>query len=476
MKAPRRRMHGESGASLIIAMGFLTVFAVTSVALLGYTDTSFKTSRVVRSEADQLYAADAGVEYGVQKLAADNYYTQCASSSSSSYSWTETVNGLPVTYSCQWVSGGTTTTTTTATTTTDGPIGGYGAILLRAGTGALQNTEAATINGNLYSKGTIQTTAPVTITGQLLYGPSSCPTSYVTYASCTAGVATPNPNPNPIVVVPSANAKASQAGATANCTILYPGKYGSGATALPSFTSSKRYYLASGTYYINNNGQTPLDGEIFGGASGTGTNAKQISTTSPCSTDTEANQKDPTYTADGKGVTIILGGSSRLVQSSGSTNIELFQRLDSVNETSSHGVSVWARGTNTGTTGGTYTPVTNSNLFALTGPTFIVHGATFIPNSTVQMNMSAPNSPNVGVFYGGLVANNLQLAGDFAGNLSGGGGSITITTTTTTTTNTARTVTLTAVATSPNGATSTVSATVQPDETTPIITNWRKTG
>lgn len=437
------RLRGEDGASMTLALAFLTLFGVLSVSLLSLTSASFKISTVADNKTDQLYAADAGIEYGVQNLDADS--TKCASSGTS-HTWpATTINGSSVQYSCSWVSGGT-------GSGSSGLLGGYAAVL---GSGGLQMVGGPplTLLGNMYSQGPISLTGVnVQIQGNLERSSSSCPNAQLVSAiltvvgSCTASVAAPNPNPAPTVGNMPSTALASQPGATANCTILYPGKYGSGGLALPSLVG-KRIYMASGTYYFNSTGNVGVTGtEIFGGAKAAGEN--QLISGGPCSNDAEATTKQPTYAPVGTGVTLILGGDSRL--SGTSARIELF---------SPSGISIWARTTTTGAGTGYNPATTTSSIVSLTGGETAVHGVVYVPESDIT-----GTGGTVSQLAGGVVAKRLTFTGTVIGGVGAGGGAPS-----------ARTVTLTAVATAPDGATSTVTATIQPDALTPVITNWRKT-
>jgi Tfp pilus assembly protein PilX len=66
-----RRARGEEGASLIIALAFMLVFALLVTALLQFSVTSFKAANVVVDRARASYSADAGVDTAVARIKRD---------------------------------------------------------------------------------------------------------------------------------------------------------------------------------------------------------------------------------------------------------------------------------------------------------------------------------------------------------------------------------------------------------------------
>ena len=66
------RLRREEGVSLVLALVFLSLFAIFVAALLSQVDTNIRvTEHLVRPANAQLYAADAGVDYAIQKLRTD---------------------------------------------------------------------------------------------------------------------------------------------------------------------------------------------------------------------------------------------------------------------------------------------------------------------------------------------------------------------------------------------------------------------
>lgn len=73
MSRLRSRCHrcGEEGAALVMVLAFLSLFGLAIAALLGFSQTSFKTTIVVRSQSEALYAADGAVEGAINAIRYD---------------------------------------------------------------------------------------------------------------------------------------------------------------------------------------------------------------------------------------------------------------------------------------------------------------------------------------------------------------------------------------------------------------------
>lgn len=473
-----RRFGGEDGASLVLALAFLSLLGVFVASVLSFASVSFDNTVVTRTRSKQLYAADGGIEYGIRTLqttppAACN----AVSASFTTVGTTQTINGKPVTVRCK-------TTAVDTTTQTGGGgsplLSGYSAII---GTGGVtiggNNTQPPSFRfkGKVYSDGamTVPNYTPVSIDGNLELRTQACLPPNVTVTSgntCATGRPVPTvPSPIPTVTIPG-SALAPRT-LPSGCTILYPGKYGSGGQTKPTFTQGSRYYLASGTYYFNDTGALDLRGEIFGGAPAS-SDTKQLAGNTPCSNDTEAHNQRTSYTAVGKGVTIILGGNADFrVQSDQNARIELYTR-EAPESGTTPGVSIWARNTAVGTSG--YNPRqagaainTEHKLAAV-----VLHGLTYLPNNEASLNKEPLNTTAGGssIFLGGLVAQKLTINVDgnngatpLVASIAGGG--------VTTTTTTPRKTVLEATAASTSGGANTV-VTAVIDRPTSAVDSWRQ--
>jgi Tfp pilus assembly protein PilX len=66
-----RRLHGEDGASLVLAMAFLILLSLILVALLGFAVTSFKAGGDVGDREKATYAANAAIDTAVARIRQD---------------------------------------------------------------------------------------------------------------------------------------------------------------------------------------------------------------------------------------------------------------------------------------------------------------------------------------------------------------------------------------------------------------------
>jgi hypothetical protein len=475
------RFRSERGSSLIFALAFISAIAVFSVAILGFARSGYQSTIATRVRTDRLYGADAGIEYGINVLRTDATKCPNAAAGLVTLSASLALNPSPPTtvkVQCQ-TSAGSSQTGGGGTTL----LGGYSTIAVGTGvTNAIEvagNTNGAPsflYRGDVYSGANVSvpSAAPTTIQGNLKLKTQTCTPANVTLTggACTSGVALPATSPNPLLVkVPAA---ATQPTTTANgtgCTILYPGIY----TSAPAFSVGQSYFLASGTYYFK--GTTlDLNGTVFGGEPSAG-ETQQLTGVSPCATDAIAKTKKSTFTAVGKGVTIILGGNSEFRIQDTAAKVELYARAGETGATA--GVSLWANTTTTGViTPANYTVSSGTaHIFdkAQKDANVVVHGLTYLPPSAVwtrePLNAGAGGASQ---FMGGLYANQVHVEID--GN--GAVGDVAEMSGTTVAAPSARTVTITATSPATGGAGATVIvATVLPDQAseTGRITSWRKT-
>ncbi|MEA3019751.1 MAG: hypothetical protein QOI47_1275 [Actinomycetota bacterium] len=459
----RAILREERGASLLLALAFLSFMGVFSVSILAFTGVGATTTMIVAARADQLYGADAGMEYGIANLKADT--TKC--NTSGTYTWpTTTQNGASITYACTWVSGGIAGGT---------GLGQYGTIITSAsGISYTSNKSTGVVfayGGSVHSAGAITFGSPanqtMSVDGNLTVA-GACPSTNLTYPTggvCTPSAAVPTP-PSLSVYVPSATAAAPTV--SGSCTTLYPGVYGTGGRAIPSFQSNQSYYLANGVYYING-GTVTLAGSVFGGQKAA-SETQALTTVAPC------RASDPGGTGyTGTGVAFVLGGTGQLVVSNASARVELFARVPGgLDAGATPGLGTWA-GTSAGVTlvsgSGAYVNTTSpAGIVTLSSPSldFVEHGLTYVSSATTVTNVLAnPEAGGASVFTGGLVTSGLSITVannddnktmKVSGRSSG-----------------PRVVTLTSTAAGISGAAPTiVSATISPDGTL-AVTGWRVT-
>ena len=65
------RLHGERGASLLIALVFLAVFGIVTVAILGFGDASLRASQGYRTQRAVNYATDAALDGAINRVRHD---------------------------------------------------------------------------------------------------------------------------------------------------------------------------------------------------------------------------------------------------------------------------------------------------------------------------------------------------------------------------------------------------------------------
>src|SRR4249919_906092 len=71
-KQPALRMRGERGTSLVIAMLFLSIFGLISIAILGFGDISLRATAGYRLQRAQNYATDAALQAAINRVRNDS--------------------------------------------------------------------------------------------------------------------------------------------------------------------------------------------------------------------------------------------------------------------------------------------------------------------------------------------------------------------------------------------------------------------
>ena len=451
----RSALRDENGASLVIALAFVTFMGVFSVAILAFTGVGATTTSIVDARSAQRYAADAGMEHGIANLVAD---ASACRLPGSTRTWPSlTVNAHAVTYSCA---------------APPALLGPYGTIV--TGTGGI---EVSGVNG-LKLGVRIQYVASLHAAGPITFGTpamqssfvngdvtvaGTCPVANVTIApahSCSADASVPALSALS-VHVPTAAAAAPTTEGT--CTTLYPGRYGAGGLPIPSFDRRKSYYLASGVYYLDGETMT-LQGSVFGGQPAPG-ESRSMTESAPC------RATDPPDTGySGSGVTFVLGGAGALRVQNADSRVELFARVPGgLDAGATPWLGVWAgRGSSVLDGGSSYADTTSPEPIIATdsaATNVVVHGAVHVPTAGTSMlvhdNALAGGSP---VFPGGLVTSRLQITaakGDDGKTMTVAGSIPT------------RSPVLTATVPGLSGApTVRASATIRPDGT-PLVSDWR---
>ena len=168
-----RRLHGEDGASLVLAMAFLILFGLILVALLGFAVTSFKAGGDVGDREKATYAADAAIDTAVARMRQD---AGMQTGRNASYTGSQ-----PCGLTYHPTDGTPDATATCNPQTTSGAVlpgidGPANTILTRAG-GLTATGGPLVTNGNVFVNGTQLTEQYIAATfrGKDNYGPKAVP-------------------------------------------------------------------------------------------------------------------------------------------------------------------------------------------------------------------------------------------------------------------------------------------------------------
>jgi len=424
------RRRDERGASLVFVLVFLCLFGLAVPALLNFGGVNSELSSTTRARLANRYAADGGVDYGIQSLRSNDTYCTIKSGSQTTLP-AVTIDGTSAQVTCQTIQGGSASGYALVAT-------GYGlsAASLNAAISTSGSTGNAsdqiTIDGPAFSAGKFSFsggTPTLKFTRDLHQYDYTSPNNWCTQDKASA-VSSSNPvvagtwtcensgtfavpDPNPTPVVPTAAAPAAttnvtcgdSVGGTNVGTILYPGKY----TSAPTFSSNNRYYLASGVYYFAGTGSIALKGSIFGGQPAAGdTQTISSSLATPCVGDSTANTYRPGV-ATGTGVEIILGGNSALNVSN--TSKDLMEFFTPTGQAGTNGVSLYAM-TSSGTLPSNYTASSTASPLVFNGTNggFTAHGLLYTPWQDMTIwarNAATGAGAQAG---GGLVARKIAIS------------------------------------------------------------------
>lgn len=390
--------RGDAGQTLPLVLAFLAGFGFLIAVLLGGVEVNLKTTTVVRSRTERVYAADAGIEYGLKRLAIDP--TSCPSETPSSLP-SQMTNGRTVTLTCQ---------VKTSSSNEETP-GGAGWAAIVTGNLSAQGGGTATISGPTYVKGSIGSIHNTQ--GSVSQFFTNCPGGHTAPAGLTVDphppyswqcttAATPDPPhtlpPAPIVLNPVSKPSVP-------CQVFFPGKY----TTAPSLATNN--YFVSGVYYFEDIGNWSLGTgqKIYGG-----TNAADTTrlTPNPC------NYPDSTAGSGGtgSGVEWIFGGTSS-ISFKNNDDIELYTRVpgpaepDSVTKHISFAaVCDPARDTDhvpPCPVPAGYKASTVGTVFDSSGghPDTAIHGLFYAP--TADVSLYGPNA--LTVVHNGIVSHDLEI-------------------------------------------------------------------
>lgn len=398
----RRHPSSERGSALIMALVFTTVVSLVVVALLGLVRVNLRTTRIVQTHTDQLYAADAGLQHAVEALRLDR--TLCPIVGSPEDLPDVVIDGTTVDLTCQTTSGSSsgaegwaviahsTSSSGIATggassqpKTIEGPV--FAARLDNFASGGLSVS-----GGSVFEQqGTGCSSASSRPSGLVV-----APDPPFTYR-CTAA-----PIPTVVSTLPSARpAVVSDLDGTdvalpdGSCRVFLPGTY----TAEPVLDDDN--YFVSGVYYFENIGVWDVQQQDVTGGQRDPLETGVNNSTTACDDYVE----DTAYA--GTGVKWILGGSSA-IDVRNQAEIELFSRSGGPASEGQQAISLQA--VESSANGFVASTLGSDDLVDVSnGSTakFSAHGLVHAPRSSI--NFVATNDSRAQL-RGGLVIGTIEMS------------------------------------------------------------------
>lgn len=315
MRGPFQR-HDEQGSTLVVALAFISLFGVFIAAVLAQVSTNMGLTGTTRDRADRLYAADAGLEWGLQQARTSD--SACANPAAGEQALTSTlnVNGRTVTVTCEALAGAVASPAAEnwSVITTTGLVTGAGA-------------SPEVTGGDVWAGGLLTLPAAVTTSGaDVVRGLASCAAFTLTgltvgvpdTSSCSEAAAPDVPHVLPPAPAIRDNATRVMCGGN-EWRIWHPGKY----TILAQPDAGPFNYLESGIYYFEGLSVNLSNTVTIGGKPPAGESSLLGG---ECAGIDDATAGAASR-ASGSGVTLILGGISNIrIGGGASTKVELYTR------------------------------------------------------------------------------------------------------------------------------------------------------
>ena len=329
---PRRRgQRDDDGAVLVIVLAFVLIVGVMLTALLTEARANFASISVTKASSSRVYAANGGVEWGIQALRrgmVNNGSPVCATPSTVQDLGTMSINGRNVSITCHVDSGqapgaggwavfitdvnGSIRTQpggSSAVKTISGPVYNGGG---SDGWSFLSGTSLKVSDGDVVQKQATGCTAP----GAALTIAPAPPYSF----ACRGNALPTPPPPIPISALPdltNAPPRPTAGTTTGSCRVFTPGRY----TARPQFltTPGTSNYFRSGVYFLDDIYDLDMFGSIVGGIPAPGDDT--LGSAQPCVTESAAD------TGGHYGVLFLLGGHST-IEVEHQAKVELHGYLD----------------------------------------------------------------------------------------------------------------------------------------------------
>jgi hypothetical protein len=407
-----RRIQQQDGGTLVIVLVFIAVFGLIISGLMTESSANVKFTTAVSAREEKVYAADAGVSYGIQQLRQDTAHCPRVGTPGPTIP-DLTINNRTVKVECSVNSGST------------GGIDGYAVVTMspNAGSLVLSNSSAKKISGDVYVSGGVDWGPGLTVKrGDFVQqkhgasclnppGPGDLTVESPPY-SVLCKLTTEYPVPDPERVAPAVPTVTNPAYSDhGTCRVFSPGIY----TSPPTLRSGDNYFI-SGVYYFllndsndNNNVIEVKQATIYGGQPTTAELAEQRF---PLPTD--CSGQDPANS--GTGVEFIFGAKARMfINTQG--QVELFgRRTANAASTETRNISFVAVPNNDSpnwpTTAGNWTASTLASgtpvLDIKDGnqQDLAIHGVVYAP--TQGVGLTATNSV-LAQTMSGLVAYTLEL-------------------------------------------------------------------
>jgi hypothetical protein len=340
VRAAARRLAGsdDSGATLILALIFITVVSIVTASILSFVDTGMRTTVAVRGEAGQAAAADGAAQIAVNTIRTNTYAglsgTHCFGASdtqnlSNFYTGNDGAN-YSASVVCQKddpdsrAGGGYFGFKPTYSLLTLGTSAGDGITLDRG----VSFGGGFSATGDIYSNASIVVHPSLDTTGSV--SARGLCTNNITADGgkhCNLGASESDPNysaPSGPLQPPSTMPKCTLLGGSYQVLTFQPGLYTdagvlNGFTGPGSLCSKPILNFTHGVYYFDfsnlNNTWTVADGFVVGGTANTPLD-HNIGDHMPgsCKSPVPPNPMPPgwTHPAADQGVTFIFGGQSRL--------------------------------------------------------------------------------------------------------------------------------------------------------------------
>jgi Tfp pilus assembly protein PilX len=389
-----RRSGQQDGGTLVIVLILISVFGLIISGMLTEGGVSVKFTSAVTAYEAKVYAADAGVSFGIQQVRQRNELCPEVSPTPETIPNSATINGQAVTVTCQGTSGST--------------LGARGYAVIVTSTAAValstQSGGAKSIQGPVYVNGGIDPKKDINVERGNFYqeaGPNSCvlgasapngvnivngsTTGYVYACRSTAAPDVPPGSPGS---APTGHQPSATIG---SCTVWFPGLY----TSPPALASGNNYF-ASGVYYFDFDGQFTVNEKLWGGQPAA---TEQRAFADPGCADPAGHPE-----ISGTGVEFAFGKSARLyIGKTGQA--ELFGR-DNPDPTKEDGNSFVAVPSSWGWPDQSTAGTTVISSHKGNGPDMAIHGLVYASNQRVELYATSSDHSQI---LGGVVANTLDI-------------------------------------------------------------------